>query len=134
MYMSAMKGKCLNMLHIYRDKLWSLGDQSIPLPHIEKPVQQSQSVEPAFEEPAATTEDKVEGDETVSQLSELNLDDKKTSAQDADDSNEECSGAEGVDHEKILIDAFVVAVKYKSKEFKLPIIVSTFVKIMQSCW
>lgn len=41
---------------------------------------------------------------------------------------------EEIDHEKILLECFQCAIRFKSKEFKLPIIVSTFMKIMQTCW
>jgi hypothetical protein len=34
MYMSAMKGKCLNILNIYKDNLWALGDKSLEVPLI----------------------------------------------------------------------------------------------------
>ena len=39
-----------------------------------------------------------------------------------------------IDHEKILLECFQCAIRFKSKEFKLPLIVSTFMKIMQTCW
>ena len=34
MYMSGMRGKCLIMLQIFQDNLWSLGDRSISVPEI----------------------------------------------------------------------------------------------------
>jgi hypothetical protein len=39
-----------------------------------------------------------------------------------------------LDHEQIVLESFQCAIKFKSKEIKLPIIVSTFMKIMQASW
>ena len=34
MYMSGMRGKCLSILHLYQDNLWSMGDRSLTVPNI----------------------------------------------------------------------------------------------------
>ena len=34
MYMSAMRGRCLSILHIHRDGLWAMGDKSLVVPNI----------------------------------------------------------------------------------------------------
>ena len=54
---------------------------------------------------------------------------KKTSKASVNDETETA-----IDHEKVLEDSFLCAIKFKQKEFKLPVIVSTFMKIMQTCW
>ena len=41
---------------------------------------------------------------------------------------------EEIDHEKILTESFQCAIRFKSSEFKLPVIVSSFMKVMHSCW
>lgn len=50
-----------------------------------------------------------------------------------ENSIEEDTEAE-IDHEKIVMESFQCAIRFKNKEFKLPVIVSTFMKVMQSCW
>jgi hypothetical protein len=37
MYMSGMRGKCMIILHMHNDNLWSMGDRSLPVPNI--PIQ-----------------------------------------------------------------------------------------------
>jgi hypothetical protein len=66
-------------------------------------------------------------------MDELKLDDKEE-AVDESELNEEEEKKDDIDHEKLLLDSFLTAAKFKSKEFKLPVIVSTFMKIMQTCW
>ena len=38
MYMSAMKGKCLNILQIFQDTLWASGDKSVQVPILPSPI------------------------------------------------------------------------------------------------
>jgi hypothetical protein len=125
--MSAMKGKCLNILNIYEDNLWALGDRSLPVPVIlPKPPAVKNSNEPDLQEKSELNqlEKSIEA--------KLTIDDKKV--HDAETkSDEEESARSDVDHEKLMEECFLCSIKYRAKEFKLPIIISTFMKIMQSC-
>lgn len=139
MYMSAMRGKCLNIIHVYQDSLWAMGDKSIQVPSIAP-------VENATPEPAESTSgDQTDQTESASAAAveedAENVEKKFENVKISDEASAEVetqaeSNAAGVeiDHEKVLTDSFLLALKYKSKEIKLPIIVSTFMKIMQTCW
>ena len=129
-----MKGKCLNIINIYTDNLWAMGDKSIEVPNIPtpepEPEKKSENEEvnpnPVPENEAIDTgvEPKLEikdSDELEKKIENLEL---------KEDENKTVE----VDHEKVLEDSFLCAIKFKQKEFKLPIIVSTFMKIMQTCW
>jgi translation initiation factor 2D len=145
MYMSAMKGKCLSILHIYQDNLWALGDQSIQVPFIPSPV----PIPKQLEELNEPKEDRSE-EESKSELAQGNLDEqmekvkiderdqqeqaeKKCEIEQRSEEEQEETKTQ-VNHEQILEEAFLCAVKFKSKELKLPVLVSTFMKILQSCW
>lgn len=152
MYMSGMRGKCLDMLHVLEDSLWAFGDKSIKMPLIPSPIQAESSDEKSENE----TDDKQILD--TDKLSELKLEDleetsgdklsdeqavakdgqeESTEPKDDEESKQEDEKEEGeaeIDHERLLVDSFLCAAKFKSKEFKLPVIVSTFMKVMQSCW
>ena len=119
------------MIHVFEDSLWALGDKSIKIPLIPTPV--------AKETPETTeTEDDTKELCETEQLSELKLEDKTDEDQPRrvdDELEEEDQPVDSeLDHEKLLMDSFLTAAKFKSKEFKLPVIVSTFMKGMQSCW
>lgn len=152
--MSGMRGKCLNMLHVYEDSLWALGDKSIKPPLIlpqaptptkteeDKEVEKEGSDEKQEDNETSSADDKKElGEEekkdqladNEKKMDELKLDDKEE-AVDESELNEEEEKKDDIDHEKLLLDSFLTAAKFKSKEFKLPVIVSTFMKIMQTCW
>jgi hypothetical protein len=136
MYMSAMKGKCLNIVNIYTDNLWAMGDKSIEVPNIPTPEPVVEKKSETEEMPKQALENEVvdasvepkielkENEEDVSQIEE-----KIDNLELKEDENKSV-----VDHEKILEDSFLCAIKFKQKEYKLPIIVSTFMKIMQTCW
>lgn len=150
MYMSGMRGKCLNMLHVYEDSLWALGDKSIKPPLIlpqaptltkteeDKEVEKEESEENQEDNETSSTDKKESGEEekkdqladNEKKMDELKLDDKEETV----DESEEEEKKDDIDHEKLLLDSFLTAAKFKSKEFKLPVIVSTFMKIMQTCW
>lgn len=157
MYMSGMRGKCLDMLHVYEDNLWALGDKSIKIPMIPSPVVvAATSTETSDDEKSGevdTNKEKTDseaiGDSTAKQIGKLKLDEDSSSAelcgnrvieQEAKEETQQESDTETgskedeIDHEKLLVDSFLCAVKFKSKELKLPVIVSTFMKVMQSCW
>jgi translation initiation factor 2D len=138
--MSGMKGKCLSILHIYQDHLWALGEQSIQVPFIPSSALTPKPVEEKNEE----KQEKIE-EETNSALVQENLDERmemvKIDEQDKEEQQEKEENIEKksddepeVNHEKILEEAFLCAIKFKSKEFKLPVLVSTFMKTLQSCW
>lgn len=130
-YMSAMKGKCLHLLHVYHDYLWTQGDKNIPLPLLPSTFPNKideKILETKQEQPENKEELSIENVENQTEsLENLNL---------CEETNESMAKNEEsqVDHEKILFDSFLTAVKFKSKEIKLPIIVSTFMKLMQTCW
>lgn len=125
MYMSAMRGKCLNMIHCYFDHLWALGDKSIEVPLVSKKSEiNNQQVEN-------------EEQSKVSELDQNALEEKMenlTTEESCKAINLEEDLETNVDHEEILTDSFLAACKFKYKEIKLPVVVSTFMKTMQSCW
>jgi len=122
------------MLHVYEDTLWALGDKSIKIPLIPTPV--SSETSPKDEKSEENEEENKE--ETSDKLSELKLEDHTSSEQtnevDEDEANKDETKEDDVDHEKLLLDSFLTAAKFKQKDFKLPVIVSTFMKVMQTCW
>ena len=121
-----MRGKCLNMIHCYLDNLWNQGDKSIELPLITKAI-----------EPNNDSQDK---SERIEDISQENLEEKieGLTNQDSDMPKSSEEYKENLDsstnHEEILTSSFLAACKFKLKEIKFPIVVSTFMKIMQSCW
>jgi len=141
--MSGMKGKCLSILHIYQDNLWALGDQSIQVPFIPSPVpipkqldESNDSNEKKSEEARKSELTQENLDEQMEKVKIDEQDEKERAEVDAEKkSEEEAEEAKTqVNHEQILEEAFLCAVKFKAKEFKLPVLVSTFMKILQSCW
>lgn len=139
MYMSGMRGKCLIMLQIYQDNLWLMGDRNIPLPFIPTVKDDNQSLKETQinpgEENKTENETKPEAYTTellTEQIENMQL--KETANEENKTESSADLAEERVDHEKILTECFLCAVKFKSKEFKLPIIVSTFMKTMQACW
>lgn len=142
MYMSGMRGKCLNMLHIYEDNLWALGDKSIKIPFIPSAVPVAIETPEKQENEPEVNEAEIEEESTTEKLSELKAEDdvEKKEVEEAqaqeDEVNDDDNQKEDteIDHEQLLIDSFLTAAKFKSKDFKLPIIVSTFMKVMQTCW
>lgn len=122
-----MRGKCLNMIHCYLDNLWNQGDKSIELPLITKTAE----AEIESGEKLECTEyvkDPENLDEKIENLT-IEESDKPTSSEEYKENLET-----SIDHEEILTCSFLAACKFKLKEIKFPIVVSTFMKIMQSCW
>lgn len=141
MYMSAMKGKCLNILQIYQDNLWSLGDKSLQVPNIpivrstqqiNEEIDKNKTDESKSEQATEVEQVKIETEELSNKVENLGITEAKAEA--IQEENQEEQDKNIIDHEKLLTECFLSTVKFKSKEFKLPIIVSTFMKIMQSCW
>ena len=140
MYMSAMKGKGLIILNIYTDNLWAMGDKS-DLPLVAPIVISSTNIS----DPSEIANRKEDSNEKSTNealiIDNLNLNDPENSKSNEASSITNILGQDleteklnQIDHEKVLEESFLCAIKFKSKEFKLPIIVSTFVKIMQTCW
>ncbi len=72
---------------------------------------------------------------TIATTSDINIDTlRNLEIEEGDGDKVEEEESKLVDHEQILTECFKCAIKFKSKEITLPIIVSTFMKIMQSCW
>lgn len=133
--MSAMRGKCLNLIHCYQDFLWAQGDKNIQPPMISSQLANKNETERESSEDESIekveTEAKTESEEQLKdKLDNLKLDQEPETA---DEENQE-SQANSIDHEQVLTDAFLASCKFKSKEIKFPLIVSTFMKIMQTCW
>ncbi len=127
MYMSGMRGKCVNIIHTYKDTLWGLGDVNIlppvmPLQNeakdeatgfaasdLQQEYQQGSQVE-AAENASVESKTNESVDELAKQVEALTMTDE------------------------FLQTLFLAAIKFKTKEYQLPVIVSTFMKLMQSCW
>lgn len=125
-----MRGKGLNMIHCYLDNLWAQGDKSIEPPLISGPCEEKSEIR--------ENKEKVEYSETGDDENILeekldNLTTEESSKLTSSEESKEISEA-SVDHEEILTNSFLAACKFKSKEIKFPIVVSTFMKTMQSCW
>jgi hypothetical protein len=66
--------------------------------------------------------------------------DKKSELEKKNEKQEEKTSIENeekdtaIDHEKLLQESFLCTIKFKQKEWKLPVLVSTFMKIMRTCW
>ena len=134
----------MTILNIHGDFLWSLGDRSQP-PFIATPT--ATAVQPD-KEPAShpeTVEEKeqsasmtVQADNDTEEVSEalttkLNVrEETPTLGEPEADSSASENEGDGIDHEQLLEECFLIAVKFK--DIKVPIIVSTFAKTMQTCW
>jgi translation initiation factor 2D len=114
-----------------------MGDKSLEMPFYASlstgnlGVDKSAEIFPELTKDSSSLTDQVEHN-----IKGLDLNDSKleTCAALSDISKEQDdSTTNKIDHEKILEESFLCAIKFKSKEFKLPIIVSTFMKIMQTC-
>ncbi len=128
--MSGMRGKCVNIIHTFKDSLWGLGDVSIipPVIQIEKP-----DVSRKQEDTTTGNMDEVQHDpETVKEAEEKACEDKIPTNEPIDNLASQMSSLKMTD--EFLRTVFLVAIKFKSKEYQLPVIVSTFMKIMQNCW
>ena len=155
MYMSGMRGKCLSILNIHRDNLCTMGEKSVEMPNIPILMQSRFDIKDSYQEnfpglgasdePVATREEtKVEEavateeaeSSNVVSMKALEISDKEVEVKEVslevDEDDKENS--EDIDHDKILMESFQCAIRFKSKDFKLPVIVSTFMKVMQSCW
>jgi translation initiation factor 2D len=124
MYMSGMKGRGFTILHLYQDKLWSMGNETIPLPLIIS--------SPSNEAKGEIVSEKTEEEEEIIKSIETNLQLNKEIEEEEKEEEEEEEEEVETDWDQLLQDAFLFTLKYKKKEFKLPIIVSTFMKIMYS--
>jgi hypothetical protein len=124
--MSAMKGRCVTILNIYEDNLWAMGDKSIQIPLIfpqkdEKQEEKEQSIDIKDEIASNETEDEQNKPNDQLDVESKELEEKLNIVDEA------------VDHSKLLEECFLCSIKFRTKEFKLPIIISTFNKIMQTC-
>ena len=128
MYMSGMRGKCLSILHLYQDNLWSMGDRSLTVPTIPTIVTTASTTTQSEITTTLTTTESAAISQLIEPIEKLEL------LENSNNNNNNDEQTKQIDHEQILTDCFLAAVKFKSKDFKLPIIVSTFMKTMQSCW
>ncbi len=128
MYMSGMKGRCVYILNIYEDNLWAMGDKSIQIPMIlpqnnekinENPNETESQIKNEIEDEKQTPSDQLE-------FESKQLEDNLNIIDDVHNKSE-------VNHSKLLEECFLCSIKFRTKEFKLPIIISTFNKIMQTC-
>jgi hypothetical protein len=140
MYMSAMKGKGLTILNIYTDNLWMMGDKA-ELPLI-TPILSTETKNPESNNASSTDDDsKVALADVALNINNLDLnnpsytDNNEVISKNTEDGDLDAeNSSDQINHENVLEESFLCAIKFKYKEFKLPIIVSTFVKIMQTCW
>ena len=130
MYMSAMKGRCVSILNIYEDNLWAMGDKSIQIPLI-LPQSDDKQVEKSNEtdKSEVKNETQIENINDQLEVESKELDEKLNIVDEVDEAN----NTSEVDHSKLLEECFLCSIKFRTKEFKLPIIISTFNKIMQTC-
>lgn len=130
MYMSAMKGRCVSILNIYEDNLWAMGDKSIQIPLI-LPQSDDKQVEKSNETDLSEVKNETQTENINDQLEveSKELDEKLNIVDEVDEAN----NTSEVDHSKLLEECFLCSIKFRTKEFKLPIIISTFNKIMQTC-
>ena len=123
MYMSAMRGCGIRILHIFKDYLWALGDQSLQPPIVE--IKQESCVE-------ATTIENVKED-----LEKMKLEINDNKNDQKEEQQSQLNPAEEPEElkldDELLKNIFFATLKFKSKEIKLPIIVSTFTKLLQDC-
>jgi hypothetical protein len=138
--MSAMKGKGLTILNIYTDNLWMMGDKS-ELPLITPFLSTETKIPETTNASSIDDYSKVALTDVALNINNLDLNNpSNTDANEVISKNTEDgdpdaeNSSEQINHENVLEESFLCAIKFKSKEFKLPIIVSTFVKIMQTCW
>ncbi len=105
-------------------------------------ISPSKSEENAVETKSEMHQDKLASDDEIDKKDELEekLDSKqfeeKLNLNDEQDQNKEIENEDDkqlVDHAKLLEDCFMCSIKFRTKEFKLPVIVSTFNKLMQTC-
>ncbi len=141
--MSGMRGKCMTILNIHGDFLWSTGDRSQP-PFIATPVAQATDFSETSDSLISNlafangeenqTKKYVSGPihQTLEQVKVKEPLTKGTKGTDETDTSDSDDETNSIDQEKLLEECFLIAIKYK--DVKLPIIVSTFMKTMQTCW
>ena len=130
------------MLHVYQDNLWALGDQSLQMPVILAPttgertkLEENRSADAdGLESSSEQTAPENKLEDLSEKIEQINLNEEEKIQTVEIVESLDRSKADSVDHEQILTDSFLIATKYKSKELKLPVIVSTFMKLMQNCW
>ena len=120
MYMSGMRGRGVGILHIFKDYLWMLGNQNLQPPIIEKMKQTINELNPK------AGEDQSRNDAVNKEASAL-----EALALKGDDEENSHESDEMVLEDEMLKTIFFASLKFKSKEIKLPIIYSTFTKILQ---
>jgi translation initiation factor 2D len=125
--MSAMRGRGIAILHIFKDNLWMLGDQSLQPPFIEK-------IKLIANENKDVGESKEVNNEETESLEKLKLEEKPEEVKNDEKQQQHSDESEEMKlDDELLKTIFFAALKYKSKEMKLPLIVSTFTKILQDC-
>jgi translation initiation factor 2D len=125
--MSAMRGRGIAILHIFKDNLWMLGDQSLQPPFIEK-------IKLIANENKDVGESKEVNNEETESLEKLKLEEKPEEVKNEEKQQQHSDESEEMKlDDELLKKIFFAALKYKSKEMKLPLIVSTFTKILQDC-
>ena len=134
MYMSAMRGRGVAILHIFKDNLWMLGDQSLQPPFIEKIKLNANELKPENREADKPKENLNEEIESLEKLKLEKECENEGIIQDQQQQQQDSGESEELKLDDELLKAiFFAALKYKSKEMKLPLIVSTFTKILQDC-
>ena len=116
------------MLQLYQDFLWQTGDRNLAMPKIE-PLLKSE----AIDDDDDGSSKKIENEATSQLVAETEVATEavveKKPEQEAADNDENADNADN--DEDLLFNSFMITIKFKSKDIKLPILVSTFVKLMQ---
>lgn len=115
------------MLQLYQDFLWQTGDRNLAMPKIE-PLLKSEAID---DDDGSSK--KIENEATSQLVAETEVATEavveKKPEQEAADNDENADNADN--DEDLLFNSFMITIKFKSKDIKLPILVSTFVKLMQ---
>lgn len=115
------------MLQLYQDFLWQTGDRNLAMPKIE-PLLKSEAID---DDDGSSK--KIENEATSQLVAEAEVATEavveKKPEQEAADNDENADNADN--DEDLLFNSFMITIKFKSKDIKLPILVSTFVKLMQ---
>lgn len=122
MYMSAGTGVCVNVIHVFGDKLWSIEPTvCIQIPHLEAVI----SVPKSTDFPSLSDSMKKKADNKNDVVEEIN--DISNEIQDLT-INEEII-KEVASPDKILKDAFLTALKLDGKKLVLPLLTSNFYRL-----
>lgn len=125
MYMSAGTGVCVNIIHVFGDKLWSIEPTvCIQIPHLEAAVSVPKSTDfPSLADSMKKTDFKKD----VVEVQKPQMDKISNEFQDLEIKEEIIE--ESASPDKILKDAFLTALKLDGKKLVLPLLTSNFYRL-----